>query len=90
MIKSIWLYLERWFPSLIISRANKFSYHLELDTGYSIKTVDSEDGLQFFLIGPCDDPIYVIEHDDHWSNLDDCIFDLSDFERSNCLEHLPS
>jgi len=88
MIKSIWLYLERWFPKLVISRANKFSYHLELDTGFRLITKEGEDGLMFFLLEPGQTEPDTWQ--DSWSSLDDAIFDLGDFERSNCLEHLPS
>ena len=78
MIKSIWLYLERWFPQLIISRANKFSSCLEEDTGFSLRTVEGEDGLMFFLIDPYGDGDK--EDSDYWSSLDDAIFDLSNFD----------
>ncbi len=77
MIKSIWLYLERWFPQLIISRANKFSSCLEEDTGFSLKVVDGEDGLMFFLIDPYGDGDSA--DSDCWWSLDDAIFDLSSF-----------
>lgn len=86
MIKSIWLYLERWFPQLIIKRALTFSRCLEEDTGFSLKVVDGEEGLMFFLIDPYGDGDN--EDSGYWSNLDDAIFDLSDFEKSQCLEHL--
>jgi len=81
MIKAILLYLERWFPKLIISRANKFSSYLESDTGFQLITKDTEDGLQFYLVEPGESQ--PDEFQDYWSSLDDAIFDLSNFE--GCL-----
>jgi len=81
MIKPIWLYLERWFPKLIISRANKFSSCLESDTGFQLITKYGDDGLQFYLIEPGETE--PDECQDYWSSLDDAIFDLSNFE--GCL-----
>lgn len=78
MIKSIWLYLERWFPQLIISRANKFSSCLEEDTGFQLITREGEDGLMFFLIEPGESE--PSDWQDWWSSLDDAIFDLSNFD----------
>ena len=77
MIKSIWLYLERWFPQLIISRAKKFSSCLEEDTGWQLLTREGEDGLMFFLIEPGESE--PADDQDWWTSLDDAIFDLSDF-----------
>ena len=76
MIKSIWLYLERWFPKLIIKRALTFSSCLEEDTGFSLKVVEGEEGLMFFLIDPYGDGDN--EDSNYWSSLDDAIFDLSE------------
>ena len=78
MIKSIWLYLERWFPKLIIKRALTFSSCLEEDTGFSLKVVEGEEGLMFFLIDPYGDG--DDSNSDWCSSLDDAIFDLSDFQ----------
>lgn len=68
--------LEKLFPSLLIRRAARYSSQLEEDTGYSIKVVEGEEGLMFFLIDPYGDG-YSADFD-YWNNLDDLIFDLSD------------
>jgi len=71
-------FFERWFPGLIIRRADAFSSQLEEDTGFSLRTVEGEDGLMFFLIDPYGDG--DDSDSDWWSSLDDAIFDLSDFQ----------
>ena len=72
-------YLERWFPGLIIRRADAFSSQLEEDTGFSLRTVEDEEGFfMFFLIDPYGNGDE--EDADWWSSLDDAIFDLSDFQ----------
>ena len=70
--------LEKLFPSLLIRRAARYSSQLEEDTGYSIKVVEGEEGLMFFLIDPYGDG--DDSNSDWWSSLDDAIFDLSDFQ----------
>jgi len=68
--------LERLFPSLLIRRAARYSSQLEEDTGFSLRTVEGEEGLMFFLIDPYGDG--DDSNSDWWSSLDDAIFDLSD------------
>ena len=70
--------IESLFPSLLIRRANRYSTQLEQDTGFSLRARHGEDGWMFFLIDPYgegDD-----SNSDWWSDLDDAIFDLSDFQ----------
>ena len=69
--------LEKLFPSLLIRRANRYSSQLEEDTGFSLRTVEGEEGFMFFLIDPYGDG--DDSNSDWWSDLDDAIFDLSDF-----------
>ncbi len=67
--------IEKLFPSLLIRRAAKYSSQLEEDTGFSLRTVEGEDGLMFFLIDPYGDG--DDSNSDWWSDLDEAIFDLS-------------
>jgi hypothetical protein len=69
--------IEKLFPSLLIRRAANYSSQLEEDTGFSLRTVEGEDGFMFFLIDPYGDG--DDSNSDWWSDLDDAIFDLSDF-----------
>ena len=69
--------LEKVFPSLLIRRAAHYSSQLEEDTGFSLRTVEGEDGFMFFLIDPYGDG--DDSNRDWGSDLDDAIFDLSDF-----------
>ena len=79
-------YLERWFPSLIIRRADAFSSQLEEDTGWQLVTREGEEGLMFFLIEPGEtEP--ADDHQDWWSSLDDAIFDLSSFDTWESVPH---
>jgi hypothetical protein len=77
IIQKLWLFLERWYPNLIIKRAQTFSNCLEQDTGWRLVVREGEDGLMFFLVEPGEDE--PGEDQDWWSSLDDAIFDLSDF-----------
>ncbi len=67
--------IEKLFPSLLIRRAAKYSSQLEEDTGFSLRTVEGENGLMFFLIDPYGDG--DDSNSDWWSDLDEAIFDLS-------------
>lgn len=69
--------LERLFPSLLIRRAARYSSQLEEDTGWSLSARHDEDGWMFFLIDPYGDG--DDSNSDWWSDLDEAIFDLSDF-----------
>jgi len=69
--------LESLFPSLLIRRANRYSTQLEQDTGFSLRARQGEDGWMFFLIDPYGDG--DDSNSDWWSDLDEAIFDLSDF-----------
>jgi len=69
--------IEKLFPSLLIRRAANYSSQLEEDTGFSLRTVEGEEGFMFFLIDPYGDG--DDSNSDWWSDLDDAIFDLSDF-----------
>jgi len=70
--------IEKLFPSLLIRRAANYSSQLEEDTGFSLRTVEGEEGFMFFLIDPYGDG--DDSNSDWWSDLDDAIFDLSDFD----------
>ena len=70
--------LEKLFPSLLIRRAARYSSQLEEDTGFSLRTVEGEEGLMFFLIDPYGDG--DDSNSDWWYDLDEAIFDLSDFQ----------
>lgn len=69
--------LERLFPSLLIRRAARYSSQLEEDTGYSLRARHGEEGWMFFLVDPYGDG--DDSNSDWWSDLDEAIFDLSDF-----------
>ena len=70
--------LEKLFPSLLIRRAARYSSQLEEDTGFSLRARHGEDGWMFFLIDPYGDG--DDSNSDWWSDLDQAIFDLSDFQ----------
>jgi len=69
--------LERLFPSLLIRRAARYSSQLEEDTGWSLSARHGEEGWMFFLVDPYGDG--DDSNSDWWSDLDEAIFDLSDF-----------
>ena len=69
--------IEKLFPSLLIRRAARYSSQLEEDTGWSLRAIHGEVGLMFFLIDPYGDG--DDSNSDWWSDLDEAIFDLSDF-----------
>jgi len=70
--------LEKLFPSLLIRRAARYSSQLEEDTGFSLRARHSENGWMFFLVDPHGDG--DDSDSDWWSDLDEAIFDLSDFQ----------
>ena len=69
--------IEKLFPSLLIRRAARYSSQLEEDTGWSLSARHGEDGWMFFLIDPYGDG--DDSNSGWWSDLDEAIFDLSDF-----------
>ena len=72
--------IEKLFPSLLIRRAARYSSQLEEDTGWSLTARHGEDGWMVFLVDPYGDGDSTdFEEYDWWSDLDEAIFDLSDF-----------
>ena len=77
--------IEKLFPSLLIRRAARYSSQLEEDTGWSLSARHGVDGWMFFLIDPYGDG--DDSNSGWWSDLDEAIFDLSDFHSLHNIYH---